>query len=88
MKIIKELIMREIAGDVILVPVGKTVLDNNGLFVLNEVSADIWKLINAGKDPEEIISAMTEMYDAEPEVIRADTIAFIEDLIARGILAP
>ena len=37
MKIKKELIKREIAGDTILVPVGKTVYDANGLFVLNEL---------------------------------------------------
>ena len=38
----KELIKREIAGDTILVPVGKTVFDANGLFVLNEIGAFIW----------------------------------------------
>jgi hypothetical protein len=34
MRIKKELIMREIDGDVILVPVGQTILENNGLFLL------------------------------------------------------
>ena len=37
MKIKKELIKRTIAGDTILVPVGKTVYESNGLFVLNGV---------------------------------------------------
>lgn len=87
MKVLKELIMREIAGDVILVPVGKTVLENNGLFALNEVSADIWKLITAGKEPEEIIEALTDMYDAPPDEIRADTLDFLDKLAAMGILA-
>ncbi len=79
MKTKKELIMRKIAGDYILVPVGKTVLDNNGLFVLNEVSADIWKLLSEGKNTDEIVSALSEIYDADPAVIRADT----DELIAR-----
>ena len=39
----KELIKREIAGDTILVPVGKTVLDANGLFVMNELGSFIWQ---------------------------------------------
>ena len=34
MKIKKELITREIAGDTVLVPVGKSVYDANGLFIL------------------------------------------------------
>ena len=45
MKIKKELIKREIAGDTILVPVGQTVYDANGLFVMNELAAFIWDLL-------------------------------------------
>ena len=45
MKIKKELIKREIAGDTILVPVGKSVYDSNGLFVLNELAAFIWNIL-------------------------------------------
>ncbi len=86
MRIKKELIMREIAGDIILVPVGKTVLENNGLFLLNEVSGDIWKLINQGKNREEIIADMIDMYDADPEQIRADTEEFLDLLIQKDIL--
>ena len=41
----KELIKREIAGDTILVPVGKAVYDANGLFALNELGAFIWELL-------------------------------------------
>ena len=78
--------MREIAGDIILVPVGKTVLENNGLFLLNEVSGDIWKLINQGKEREEIIASMIDMYDADPEQIRADTEEFLDLLIQKDIL--
>ena len=36
MKIKKDLIKREFAGESVLVPVGKTVYDSKGLFVLNE----------------------------------------------------
>ena len=45
MHIKKELIKREIAGDVILVPVGKTALDSNGLFMLNELGGFLWNLL-------------------------------------------
>lgn len=45
MKIKKELIKREIAGDCILVPVGKSTLESNGLFALNELGAFIWDIL-------------------------------------------
>lgn len=88
MKIVKELILREIAGDVILVPVGNTVLENNGLFVMNSVSADIWKLLSDGLQLEQIITAMMELYDVPEDVIRADTEKFLDYLIQRGIVEP
>lgn len=86
MRFKKELIMREIAGDIILVPVGKTVIENNGLFLLNEVSGDIWKRISQGKSKEQIIAEMIELYDADPDEIRADTEEFLATLVAKDIL--
>ncbi len=86
MKIKKELIMRVIAGDIILVPVGKSVLEHNGLFVLNEVSGEIWKLLTEGKEPEQIVSALAEAYDAPLETIQADVEEFLAELVKRDIL--
>lgn len=86
MRIKKELIMRDIAGDIILVPVGKSVLEHNGLFVLNEVSGEIWKLLTEGREPEQIVSALAEDYDAPEETIRADVEEFLAELVKRDIL--
>ena len=41
----KELIKRDIAGEVFLVPVGKSMYDSNGLFILTELGAFIWELL-------------------------------------------
>lgn len=86
MKIKKELIMRDIAGDIILVPVGKSVLEHNGLFVLNEISGEIWKLLTEGKEPGQIVSALAEAYDAPLETIRADVEEFLAELVKCDIL--
>lgn len=42
MKIRHEYVMRQIAGETILVPVGKTPLEQNGLLALNESGAFLW----------------------------------------------
>jgi hypothetical protein len=86
MKIKKELIMREIAGDVILVPVGETVLEHNGLFMLNEISGRIWQLLQEGKSFEEIAETLEGEYDAPSQVIRQDLEEFLNALVAHGIL--
>lgn len=76
----KELIKREIAGDTVLVPVGKTVLDSNGLFVLNELGAFIWELLPRVESAEEICSAILEEYDVTEEVAAQDVAEFLQTL--------
>ena len=82
----KELIKREIAGDTILVPVGQTVLDSNGLFVLNELGAFIWKLLPDAKDEAEICEAILRDYEVTPEEASRDVAEFMERLKKLGIM--
>ena len=60
MQIKRELIKREIAGETILVPVGKSVYDANGLFVMNELGAFIWDLLPQAQTEEDICRAVME----------------------------
>ena len=80
MLIKKELIKREIAGDTILVPVGKTVADSNGLFVLNELGAFIWDLLPDVENEDAICKAILAEYDVSPDEAAHDVAAFIENL--------
>ena len=80
MEIKKELIKREIAGDTILVPVGKTVLDSNGLFVLNELGAFLWDRLPDAKDVDALLAAVLEEYEVSAEEAAQDIAAFLERL--------
>jgi len=82
----KELIKREIAGDTILVPVGKTVLDSNGLFVLNELGAFIWEILPSVETQEEICSAILAEYEVTPEEAAKDVAEFLEQLRKLNII--
>lgn len=76
----KELIKREIAGDTILVPVGKTVLESNGLFMLNELGTFIWDLLPTVDSEEEICNAVLEQYDSPAETVKQDVAEFMQKL--------
>lgn len=76
----KELIKREIAGDTILVPVGKTVYDSNGLFVLNELGAFIWELLPRVESEAEICEAVLVEYEVSPEEAAGDVADFLKKL--------
>ena len=82
----KELITREIAGETILVPVGKTVYDSHGLFVLNELGAFIWGILPRVNSEEEICKAVLEEYDVSPEVVAADVAEFLGQLRQMDII--
>jgi hypothetical protein len=86
MQIKKELIKREIAGETILVPVGKSVYDANGLFVMNELGAFIWDLLPQVQTEEEICRAVLEEYDAVEEEVRRDVTEFLDALRTWNIL--
>ena len=80
MVIKKELIRRDIAGDTILVPVGKTVYDSNGLFVLNELGAFIWDILPRVETEEDILSAILKEYEVTPDEAAADLAEFLNKL--------
>lgn len=80
MTIKKELIKREIAGDTILVPIGKTVYDANGLFVMNELGAFIWDLLPNVETEEQICEAILAEYEVTAEEAAADVAEFLSKL--------
>ncbi len=80
MKIKKQLIKRDIAGDTILVPVGKTVYESNGLFVLNEVATFIWDNLPQLETEEEIVAKILDEYEVTPQQAAEDTAEFLTKL--------
>lgn len=86
MEIKKELLKREIAGESFLVPLGKTVYDTNGLYVLTELGAFIWDLLPDAKDADQIVTAILGEYEVDEATARADTLEFLDKLRDMGIL--
>lgn len=86
MKIKLEFVTREVAGDTLLVPVGKTSLDLNGMLTLNELGARIWELLPDAEDEEAIVQKILLEYDAQEEVVRVDVHEFLQKLRNLGII--
>lgn len=86
MKIKKELLKRQVGGESFLVPLGKTVYDSNGLFVLTELGAFIWDLLPEAETEEEILSRILEEYEVDEATARADLTEFLEKLRKMNIL--
>lgn len=88
MKVGNEFILREIAGDYIIIPTGKTVLEFNGLITVNEVGVSLWKMLQEDVTMEELVAGILREYEVEESVAREDIQEFLEQLQKAGILMP
>lgn len=86
MRVDKEFVLREIAGDYIIIPTGKTVLEFNGLITVNEVGVSLWKMLQDDVTLEELVQGILEEYDVEENVAREDIQEFLDTLMSGGIL--
>lgn len=82
----KELIKRDIAGDTILVPVGKTMYDSGGLFVLNELGSFIWDILPQAEDEQAILRAVLEEYEVSEEEAARDIDEFLGEMAKLGLI--
>ena len=88
MRINKDYVLREIAGDYVIIPIGSTVLEFNGLITVNEVGAVLWKMLQeADVTMEQLVQGIMAEYDVEESVVREDVQEFIDNLTEGGILA-
>lgn len=86
MEIKKQLLKREIAGESFLIPLGKTVYDSNGMFVLTELGAFIWDLLPEAEGREDILRAILAEYEVDEATAAADLDRFLDKLRDMGIL--
>lgn len=86
MKIRKELLKREIAGEAFLVPLGKSVHDSNGLFALTELGSFIWDLLPEAEDENQILACILEEYEVEEATAKNDLTLFLDKLRQMNIL--
>ena len=80
MKLNKEFILREIAGEYILVPLGDTPLSFNGLITVNEVGAFIWNNIEKVSSEEDLLKLILDEYDVQENVAKEDLHMFLGKL--------
>ena len=81
-----DFVMRRIAGETIMVPVGGEVGDLNSVYTLNESGTMIFQMICAGMPFEQISDAICTEYDVSPEEAGRDIADFMDRLRASSIL--
>ena len=81
MKTNKDYILRNIAGEAILIPTGKAATEFNGMINLSEVAAFIWQHLDACADIGELADLIVAEFDVDKATALADAERFVDSLI-------
>lgn len=84
MKKLEQFILRTIAGEHVMMPVGPTAQKFSGLINANDVSAFIWQHIEEVSTAEEMARLVTGEFEVSYEEALADTAGLIENMKKAG----
>jgi hypothetical protein len=79
-------VRREIADEVLLVPVHGGVADLQRVFALNDVGGFLWDCLSEPATPDELVAAVTAAFEVEPAVAHGDCAAFLDALRQRRLV--
>ena len=86
MKTHPDFILRQIAGENILVPCGESAKRLSGLINLNSTAAFIWQNLNDVKDLDELTARVMENFEVDEETARRDVNGLTAELILAGMV--
>lgn len=87
MKVRKELLVRNIAGEHILIPTGEVALHIHGIGCLSESGYKLWQVLSE-KDctKKDLLGVILEEYDVSRETAEKDVDAFLENMKKAGMI--
>ena len=86
MNLNKDFILRNIAGESILVATGSATQDFNGMITLNEVATFILENIDECEREEVLVEKVLEEFEVDEETARSDVREFLDQAIKFGII--
>ena len=86
MKIKKGFVVREIAGQNIVIALGEATKTFNGMIQLNDTGAFLWKLLEKGAEEDQLVEQMMKEYGIERDVAKGDVQEFIQGLKEANLL--
>ena len=86
MKLREDLVLRELAVESIMIPVGKIALDIKGMFTLTESGTLLYRKLTEDCTKEDLVQALLGEYEVDREKATEDVDAFLEQLETAGVL--
>ncbi len=81
-----DVVRRQIADEIILVPVRKSAEELDSIYSINPMAAQIWDLLDGQKTLGEIRDLLLQQYDVTPEELDRDIAEFVEQLKSEKLI--
>ena len=85
MKIKEGFILKEIAGENVVVPVGENLVDFGAMIVLNQTGVFLWKLLQEDKTESQLLQSVLSEYDVDQQSAKQDIREFIDTLFEKDL---
>lgn len=82
----KEVVLRTIADETMLIPVGGDTKNCNGIFTLTDSGVTAFKAIQSGAEREDIVNAILDEFDIDRSTAEKDVDEFLTKLQKFGII--
>lgn len=86
MRVASDFMLREIAGEYVIIPVGSSALKFNGLITVNDTGAFLWKLLQEETTQEALVEAMLQEYEVDSLTASQDVADFLAYLGEKDLL--
>ncbi len=78
--------LREIAGQSVVVPLGARVVEFNGIMTLSESGAVLWRKLEKETTFEEMVAALLAEYDVDKDTASKDVEDFVECMRSNSLI--
>lgn len=86
MRMSDQFMLRQVADETLVIPVGEAALRLKGLIGLSESGGLLCSLLQQERTEEELVRALTAEYGIDPGSALADIRSFLDQMRALGIL--
>jgi hypothetical protein len=83
---VDDVVQRQVAGEVFLVPIRGRLADLQELFVLSETGRSIWERLDGRHSLDDLVAGVVREFEVEAEQARSDALAFIGQLEEAGLI--
>lgn len=80
MRLIEDHILRNVNGNVVLIPLSDSETDFKGMIVLNHTGEFVCRMLQQETDRDSLVAGLAQEYETKPELVEDDVDVFLSEL--------